>query len=108
MCSSDLAAGLHPAFYVGLAGGAVHMGWQVATVDLGSREDCLRKFKSNNTMGLLVLAGIVAGKLLLDREDEVLPEGCFKDLITDGDAGPAPESKAKSRVIWLLWPPPTA
>ena len=102
------AAGLHPAFYVGLAGGAVHMGWQVATVDLGSREDCLRKFKSNNTMGLLVLAGIVAGKLLLDREDAVLPEGCFKDLITDGDAGPAPESKAKSRVIWLLWPPPTA
>ena len=36
--------------------------WQVRTVDLADRADCLRKFQSNRDFGALVLAAIVAGK----------------------------------------------
>ena len=38
--------------------------WQVRTVDLADRADCLRKFQSNRDFGALVLAAIVEGKWL--------------------------------------------
>lgn len=71
----------------------------MASVDLESREDCLSKFKSNNAFGLLVLAGIVAGRWLL--------EGAEDD---DAEArGEPPREEARpqrqQRVIWLLMPP---
>ena len=92
-CVASLAlagstAGLHPSFYAALAGGAVHLCWQVGTVDLGSRADCLRKFQSNHPFGFLVFAGLVAGTLLLDR------------------AEPPPAADPPARgILWMLLPP---
>ena len=67
---------LHPAFYVGLlAGGGAHLTWQVATVDLASRADCLRKFQSNHYFGMALFAALVAGRLLLEPESREAEEG---------------------------------
>lgn len=55
------AAELSPAFYVGLGGAAAHLAWQIGTVQLHSRADCLAKFRSNRWYGALVTAAIVAG-----------------------------------------------
>lgn len=62
--AAGAAVGLHPAFYAGLSCGAAHLAWQVVTVDLNSRADCLRKFKANSDFGAIVFAAIVAGNLL--------------------------------------------
>jgi 4-hydroxybenzoate polyprenyltransferase len=50
-------------FYVGVAGAAGHLAWQVSTVDIHSRVDCNSKFVSNKWLGALVFTGIVFGKL---------------------------------------------
>ncbi|MEK9725388.1 MAG: 4-hydroxybenzoate octaprenyltransferase [Rhodospirillaceae bacterium] len=57
-------AGLGWPFAVGLAAGAAHLAWQVRRVDLDDPKSCLRFFKSNRDFGLIVLCGIVAGRLL--------------------------------------------
>ncbi|CAM6035956.1 unnamed protein product [Sphagnum compactum] len=50
-------------FYVGVAGAAGHLAWQVSTVDIHSRVDCNSKFVSNKWLGALVFTGIIFGKL---------------------------------------------
>ena len=57
-------AGLHGAFFAGLALGALHLAWQVRTLDIGDARGCLARFKSNRDFGLIVLAAIIAGRLL--------------------------------------------
>ena len=57
-------------YYPFLGVGAAHLGWQVYSVDLNSRQDCLAKFKSNSTFGAILFAALVAGKLLADDADE--------------------------------------
>ena len=65
---SDL---INPLCYYPLLGvGAAHLGWQVYSVDLNSRQDCLAKFKSNSTFGAILFAALVAGKLLADDAEE--------------------------------------
>lgn len=51
-------------FYVGLSAAAAHLAWQIQTVDLDSRQDCLDKFQSNKWFGAAVFGGIAAGRLL--------------------------------------------
>ena len=59
-----------PMAYYGLLGmGATHVAWQVYTVDLSSRADCLAKFQSNSHFGALLFGAIVVGKLLADATD---------------------------------------
>ncbi len=53
-----------PLAYIGLAAGAVHLGWQVARIDLSDGALQLRLFKSNWPFGLIVLAGLVLDGLL--------------------------------------------
>ena len=48
-----------PIAFAGLALGAVHLGWQVARIDLADGALQLRLFKSNWPFGLIVLAGLV-------------------------------------------------
>jgi 4-hydroxybenzoate polyprenyltransferase len=48
-------------FKLGLALATVQLFWQAARVELDDPADCLAKFRSNRTIGWLVLAGIVAG-----------------------------------------------
>ena len=49
---------------VGLAAAAAHLFWQARTTDFDHPADCLRKFKSNRDFGLILLAGIVAARVL--------------------------------------------
>ena len=51
-------------FYVGLIFAAVHMAWQIITLDIDDWADCLAKFKSNHHFGLIVFLSIVAGQVL--------------------------------------------
>jgi 4-hydroxybenzoate polyprenyltransferase len=59
-----VAANLGWPYFVFLSAGAVQLVWQAARVDIDSPVDCMAKFKSNRLFGWLVLAGIVAGKLV--------------------------------------------
>jgi 4-hydroxybenzoate polyprenyltransferase len=59
-----VAAHLGWPYFVLLAAGAAQLVWQAARVDTESPTDCLAKFKSNRLFGWLVLAGIIAGKLV--------------------------------------------
>ncbi len=47
-----------------VAGVALHLTWQILTVDLDDPADCLAKFRSNRWIGWLLLIGIIAGQLL--------------------------------------------
>ena len=56
-------AGLGAAFAVALAAVAAHLCWQAWFVNLADPARCLAVFKSNQVVGWIVLAGIVAGRL---------------------------------------------
>jgi 4-hydroxybenzoate polyprenyltransferase len=51
-------AGLVP--FAGLAAAAVHMAWQVLTLDVDDPARCLMLFKSNSWLGLILFAGLTA------------------------------------------------
>ena len=51
-------------YYAGAAAAACHYAWQLSTVDLDSRTECLAKFVSNKWFGAVVFGGIVVDKLL--------------------------------------------
>jgi 4-hydroxybenzoate polyprenyltransferase len=55
--------GLAWPFYAVLAAVAAHFAWQAMRVDLDDPGDCLAKFKSNQTVGLMVFAAIVLGEV---------------------------------------------
>ena len=44
---------------------ASHLAWQLISVDLNNRSDCMEKFKSNSTFGAIVWAAILAGNFPL-------------------------------------------
>lgn len=46
-------------YYASVSGSAAHAAWQIGTVNFDSREDCMRKFVSNQWIGWLLLGGIV-------------------------------------------------
>ena len=50
-------------FFAVLAGVAAHFAWQVMRLDVEDPKDCLAKFKSNQTVGLMVFAAIVLGRV---------------------------------------------
>lgn len=50
--------------YAGLFAGAVHFGWQIATLDLDDPLGCFRRFKSNGQTGALIAGGMLADLLL--------------------------------------------
>ncbi len=54
------AAGVGALAYVGLLAGAVHLGWQVATIDIDDPDNCMKLFRSNRDYGWIVFAGLVA------------------------------------------------
>jgi 4-hydroxybenzoate polyprenyltransferase len=49
---------------IGLAAAALHMVWQVTTLDISDPDNCLRRFKSNRDLGWIVFAGFVADMLI--------------------------------------------
>ena len=64
MAMAGFLAGLSWPFYLGLALGALHLAWQIGSVDITDPRNCLAKFKSNRDFGLVVLAGIIASQAL--------------------------------------------
>ena len=61
----SLTADLHWPAWIGLAAVALHLAWQILSVDLNDPADCLAKFRSNRWIGWLLLCGIVIGNTLL-------------------------------------------
>lgn len=49
---------------MGLSAAAAHLAWQIRTVDLDSRQDCLDKFQSNKWFGAAVFAALLGGRLV--------------------------------------------
>lgn len=56
-------AGLGVYFYPALLLPAVHMAWQVITLDVDAPASCLARFISNRDFGLLMFAACVAGQI---------------------------------------------
>jgi 4-hydroxybenzoate polyprenyltransferase len=57
-------SGVGLAGWIGLAAFAVHLGWQIARLDIGDPALCLRVFKSNRDAGLLLFAALVVDALI--------------------------------------------
>ncbi|CAM9122103.1 unnamed protein product [Heterosigma akashiwo] len=51
-------------FYIGMTATAAHLNWQIGTAELENSANLWERFTSNNTLGGIVGASIVAGKLL--------------------------------------------
>jgi 4-hydroxybenzoate polyprenyltransferase len=58
------SAGLGWPAMLSVAAVALHLTWQILTVDLDDPVDCLSKFRSNRWIGWILLVGIVAGRLV--------------------------------------------
>lgn len=56
-------AGAKTIFFAGLLLAAVHFAWQVRTLDINDATNCLRRFQSNRTIGVIVFLALV-GELL--------------------------------------------
>jgi 4-hydroxybenzoate polyprenyltransferase len=63
LAAAGLAAGLGPGFYLGLVAVAGHFAWQIRTLDLDDPASCLRRFRSNRELGLLLCLALLAGKV---------------------------------------------
>tara|TARA_R110000772_G_scaffold73216_3_gene159689 strand:+ start:124645 stop:125574 length:930 start_codon:yes stop_codon:yes gene_type:complete len=63
LAAAGVHAALHPVYFAGLAVAALHLTWQVRSLDIDDAKVCLVRFKSNRDFGLIVLAAIVAGRL---------------------------------------------
>ncbi|HEX5079710.1 MAG TPA: 4-hydroxybenzoate octaprenyltransferase [Geminicoccaceae bacterium] len=53
--------GASPWFYPALVPAALHLAWQIRTLDIDDPVNCLLRFRSNRALGLLVFAAILAG-----------------------------------------------
>ncbi len=53
-------AGAGVFYFTGLAGGAVHLWWQISRLDIDDPDRCLMLFRSNRDFGWLIFAGILA------------------------------------------------
>ena len=63
LASAGHAANLGPGFYLLLLPVAAHFAWQVRTLELDDPASCLRRFRSNRELGLLVCLALLAGKV---------------------------------------------
>lgn len=57
-------AHVHVAAWLGLAGFAAHLGWQIWRLDIADPALCLRVFKSNRDAGLLLFAALLVDAVL--------------------------------------------
>jgi 4-hydroxybenzoate polyprenyltransferase len=58
------AASLGWAYWPALAGAGLQLAWQVRTLNIDDPADCLSRFRSNRWTGWILLAGIIAGRLI--------------------------------------------
>lgn len=50
-------------FYISLVAASIHFSWQISTLNIKDKNDCWRKFNSNQWIGALILVGILSGSL---------------------------------------------
>jgi 4-hydroxybenzoate polyprenyltransferase len=63
LAAAGWSAGLGPGFHLLLLAVAGHFAWQIRTLELDDPRSCLRRFRSNRDLGLLVCLAILAGKV---------------------------------------------
>jgi 4-hydroxybenzoate polyprenyltransferase len=56
---AGLGAGAGLPFALGLVAYAMHLGWQIARIDLDDPDSCLRMFRSNRDAGLILFAALL-------------------------------------------------
>ena len=59
-----IIGGAHAPFFLTLACAAAHFAWQIVTLDVADPQNCLVRFKSNQSVGWLLFAGLVADMCL--------------------------------------------
>jgi 4-hydroxybenzoate polyprenyltransferase len=57
-------AGTHLIYFSAVVLVSLQMAWQVTTLDVGDPQNCLRRFRSNRDVGLVVFLGLVADMAL--------------------------------------------
>ncbi len=62
--AAGAAATLAWPYWLALAGAGLQLGWQVRGLRIDDPTDCLMRFRSNRWVGWILLAGILAGRLL--------------------------------------------
>lgn len=62
---SGFLAGLSWPYAVALICVALHFLWQIATLRIDDPADCLRKFRSNRDLGLILLIGLLLGRWII-------------------------------------------
>jgi 4-hydroxybenzoate polyprenyltransferase len=55
-----MQAGAHMTFFAALILAALHLSWQVMTLEISSPNNCLHRFRSNRTVGWIIFLGLVA------------------------------------------------
>ena len=60
LAAAGLAAGLGPPYLAACVAVALHLGWQVRTLDIDDPKNCLARFHSNRWVGWLLFAGFLA------------------------------------------------
>jgi 4-hydroxybenzoate polyprenyltransferase len=53
-------AGTHLVFFTSVVLVSLQMAWQVMTLDIGNPKNCLRRFRSNRDVGIVMFLGLVA------------------------------------------------
>jgi 4-hydroxybenzoate polyprenyltransferase len=59
----SLNAHMNFIFYLFAAMGAYHLYWQTETLDIHNPKDCHNKFKSNVQFAVIILVGILLGRI---------------------------------------------
>lgn len=53
-----------PAAFAGIVIGGIHLGWQIAVLDIDDPDQCLQLFRSNKVYGLILFAGFCVDALI--------------------------------------------
>ena len=62
-----------PYFIYSVGGTALHLLWQVATIDFNDVKSCMKRFLSNGAqLGFIVLSGLLVNYAMILREDQAL------------------------------------
>jgi 4-hydroxybenzoate polyprenyltransferase len=64
LAAAGWSVALGPGYYLLLVTVAGHFAWQVSTLDLDDPRACLRRFRSNRELGLIVCLAILAGRVV--------------------------------------------
>jgi len=56
---AGITAHAGPVFALGLAAFATHLAWQIARIEIGDPESCLRMFRANRDAGLILFAALL-------------------------------------------------